>query len=571
MPRPLRLWIRPAGSSAPQSRGPCILIATRFTMRTNGWVQLCIGLCILLILPLCSLLTSWLDIDSAMWAHLAQGLLWEYLSNSILLAAGAGLLAGVIGTTCAWCINRYQFVGRRVLRWALLLPMAMPAYIIAYTYTGLLDVAGPLQYSLRARFDWSYGDYWFPEVRSLGGAVLMLALVLYPYVYLLALQAFRGQSHSFEEMSKGMGLSTLAHTRRVALPLSRPAIVGGMALVMMEALADYGTVAYFGINTFTTGLFRVWFGAGNVQGAAQLATLLTALAFIMLYLEQRNRHALRYYETGQSKTRPIRKSVAPGKSLALLGICSLPVLLGFAIPVTQLGLWASLTIETAFTADFGRLALNSFALATGSALVIMALALLFRYVWRFTGAASLNRLTSVVSLGYAIPGTVLAVAVMIPLGGLDRQLNQLLMAWFDYRPGLVLSGTLVALILAYSIRFMAVGINAVEGGLRQIKPALDQSGRSLGLGPMRVLRHIHLPLMKGSIATGIILVFVDVLKELPATLILRPFNFNTLAVRTFELASDERLVSAALPACAIVLVGLLPVLLLSRTLDRTKH
>lgn len=525
---------------------------------------------LLLAMPVLVVFGSVFSPDVEVWRHLQQTVLADYIVNSLLLAFGTGFGALVIGTGTAWLISQYQFIGRRELQWLLLLPLAMPAYIIAYTYTGMFDFAGPVQSALRNTFGWTYGDYWFPEIRSLTGAILMLSLVLYPYVYMLARSAFREQSSSMLEASRTLGFSPRQHFWKVALPLARPALLTGVALAMMEAFADYGTVQYFGIATFTTGIFRTWFGMGSQGGAAQLAALLCSFVLVLLVLEQWSRRKIRYFFQGQrQQVSPLRK-LSFSRQLLVALICLLPVLLGFIIPASQLAHWALPNWLTLLTADFGRLIWNSFSLAALAAILSVMLALLFGYASRLRRDPLVRLPVRLAALGYAIPGTVVAIGVMIPLAWLDRNVDLLAEQWFDIRTGLLLSGTLFALLLAYSVRFLAVSLHSVEAGLQRIKPSMDNAARSLGVSPLQVLRRVHVPLLRGSVLTALMLVFVDVLKELPATLILRPFNFNTLAVRTYELASDERLADAALPALAIVCVSIIPVILLSRTLDSSR-
>ena len=525
----------------------------------------------LLAIPVVLIFASFLFPQVSLWQHLADTVLSDYLSNSLILAFGVGLGTLFIGTTLAWIITRYDFYGRSKLQWLVLLPMAMPAYIIAYTYTGLLDFAGPLQTGLRATFSWSYGDYWFPEVRSLGGAVTMLSLVLYPYVYMLARTAFAEQSASLSEVSRSLGLSPFKHFLKVALPLARPAILTGTSLAMMEAFADYGTVQYFGVSTFTTGIFRTWFGLGNGLAAAQLAAVLTSFVLVLLLLEKHSRRKIQYYHQGQKNQASPRQKLSGFSGLLVLLLCISPMILGFVLPITQLLLWALKAAEAGIDKQFFVLVWNSFYLAALAAIIAVSLALLFAYGKRLRSGRLLQVQVQIASLGYAIPGTVIAVGVMLPLSGLDMALNAVSERWFGVSIGLVFSGTLFALLLAYSVRFLAVALHNVDAGLSRIKPSMDQAARSLGMTPMGVLKNVHVPLLRASVLSAGLLVFVDVLKELPATLILRPFNFNTLAVRTFELASDERLADASLSAVAIVAVGLLPVILLTRMLDSSTH
>lgn len=537
-------------------------------LRVEAWQSSLVFLSFVLGLPVLAILYSLHDPQWDIWSHLAETVLADYVFNSLVLATGVGFGALIIGTSLAWVIARYQFFGRGVLQWIVLLPLSMPAYIIAYTYTGMLDFAGPVQSELRLQFGWSYGDYWFPEIRSLGGAIGMLVLVLYPYVYMLARTAFSEQSASLMEASRSMGLSGFAHFRKVEFPLARPAIITGTALAMMEAFADYGTVQYFGVSTFTTGIFRTWFGLGNQLAAAQLAALLCTFVLILLVLEKYSRRRIQYYHQGQKHTKPLLRIVTGKTSLLLIVFCLIPPLLGFFIPAIQLTSWALGNANQAIDSSFLTLVGHSLLLASLAAFIVVLLALLFAYAKRLKQSRVISTQVQIASMGYALPGTVIAVGVLIPLSWVDLTVNNILESWSGRTIGLVFSGTLFALIFAYAVRFLSVALHNVETGLARIKPSMDDAARSLGLRPAQVLRRIHIPLLRMSVISALLLVFVDVLKELPATLILRPFNFNTLAVRSYELASDERLADAALPALAIVLAGLIPVILLVKALEK---
>ncbi|MGS2720598.1 ABC transporter permease [Paraglaciecola aestuariivivens] len=533
----------------------------------NPWFAIIVLACLILVTPMGLVFSSLAFPQIEVWQHLYNTVLSDYVLNSLGLAFGVGFLVILIGTPLAWCIAKYEFFARKQLQWLVLLPMAMPAYIIAYTYTGLLDFAGPIQSQLRVIFGWQYGDYYFPEIRSLAGAIIMLALVLYPYVYMLARTAFREQPASLEEVSRSLGVSNRTYLLKVLLPLARPAILMGAALAMMEAFADYGTVQYFGLSTFTTGIFRTWFGLGNGMAAAQLAALLTSFVIILLLIEFISRRKIRYYYQGQQKRQPERIKLVGAKAIWVPVVCFIPVLLGFILPVAQLAVWASQTLTEHLNLDFALLLWNSFYLAILASLTAVCLALFFAYSKRLLNMQSVRVLVGAVSLGYAIPGTVMAIGALISLSWFDLWVNSITDKWFNFTPGLIFSGTLFALVLVYACRFLAVALHNIDTGLARIKPSMDDAARSLGLRPRQILSKIHIPLMKTSVLSAILLVFVDVLKELPATLILRPFNFNTLAVRTFELASDERLMDAALPALAIVGVGLIPVVLLTKLID----
>lgn len=525
-------------------------------------------LCAFLCLPLLVILSSLLWPDVEAWQHLIDTVLTEYVVNSLLLTVGVGLGSLSIGGVTAWCMTQYQFTLRSVMRWCLLLPLAMPAYIIAYTYTGILDVAGPLQTALRATFGWQYGDYWFPEVRSLTGAIVLMSLVLYPYVYILGRTAFSEQSSRFSEVSELSGLSRWQKLWKVSLPLARPALFTGVALAMMEALADYGTVHYFGINTFTTGIFRSWYAMGNQLLATQLAGILCMFVLIVLVLEQYSRKKIRYYQRSGYSTATYRKQLTGWKNAVVCLVCVLPVALGFLIPVTQLMIWTMSTFSRLISSDFFILVMSTFALGLIAALMVVAIAMLFSYQQRWSNSRSAKWQIRLLSLGYALPGMVVAVGVLIVFGFADKQLNHISYALTGNYLGLLLSGTLAAALFAYCVRFLSVAIQNTEAGIARISPTIDNAAASLGADKTRTLLFIHLPILRASVISAVLLVFVDVLKELPATLVLRPFNFNTLAVRAYELASDERLVEAALPAITIVLVGLIPILLLTKTLDQ---
>jgi iron(III) transport system permease protein len=525
---------------------------------------------LVLALPVITVFSFVLHPAGEVWRHLAATVLQDYVVNSLLLMLGVGAGTLLLGLPAAWLCTMCEFPGRRLFEWALLLPMALPAYIIAYTYTGMLDFAGPLQSGLRGLFGWSHGDYWFPEVRSRSGAIVMLSLVLYPYVYLLARAAFLEQSVCVLEVSRTLAAGPWRSFSRVALPLARPAIIAGLSLALMETLADYGTVQYFGVSTFTTGIFRTWFGLGDGSAAAQLSAVLMGFVFVLIILERWSRRHARYHHT-TSRQRPLPRYRLHGLGRAgAVTLCTSAVLLGFLLPAMQLGYWAWLTADAMIDASFITLAWHSLMLAGGAALITLALALFMAYGKRLRPSPPLGLAVRIAGLGYAVPGTVIAIGVMIPFTWLDNTVDAWMRDHLGVSTGLLLSGTLAALLFAYAVRFLTASLQAVEAGLGKIRPSMDNAARSLGLSPRSVLRQIHIPLLRGTLLTATLLVFVDVLKELPATLILRPFDFNTLAVRTYELTSAERLEDAASAALAIVLAGILPVVLLSRSLGHTR-
>ena len=538
--------------------------------KPNRWVVLTVVIALIMSLPVLVVGSAIFQPLNENWQHLKEFLLAEYVINSLTLMLGVSFGVLTMGVITAWLTSMCEFPHRRLFSWLLLLPLAIPAYIIAYTYTGLLDFAGPIQSQIREWTGWGFRDYWFPEVRSIGGAIAMLSLVLYPYVYMMARAAFLEQSVCALEASRTLGSTPLNGFFRVALPLARPAIMTGLSLALMETLADFGTVQYFGIATFTTGIFRTWFGMGDGTTASQLAAMMLVFVFALILLERWSRKRAKFHHTSQ-KYAAIKRFQLKGKMAFWAWIaCLLPVLFGFILPATQLLYWVFTTAEETIDASFFSLTLNSMLLAISASVIAVSIALLLAYGRRLHKAPIVRASVSIASLGYAVPGTVIAVGVMTPFAFIDNAVDDWMRATFDISTGLVLSGTIFALLFAYTVRFLAVSVNAIESGLGKIKPTMDDAGRSMGLSPLAVLRQIHLPLMRGTVLTALLLVFVDVLKELPATLILRPFNFNTLAVRAHELAADERLADAAAPALMIVLVGILPVILLSRAISHSR-
>jgi iron(III) transport system permease protein len=507
---------------------------------------------------------------SATWSHLASTVLPEYILNSLWLCVGVGIGVGTLGVTTAWLTAMHDFPGRRFFEWALVLPLAMPAYVMAYVYTDFLQFVGPLQTALRETFGWEHGDYWFPDIRSLPGAIMMFVCVLYPYVYLLVRTAFLERASGMLEAARTLGMGPWRAFFAVSLPLARPAIVAGVALALMETLADYGTVAYFAVNTFTTGIYRAWFSLGDRVAAAQLAAMLLSFVLFLLMAERISRGRARYHNT-TGRNRPMAGARLRGFSalLAFVG-CLLPLLLGFLLPAALLLKMALTDGDAQFGERFLLLSRNSFLLAGVTAAIGVLLALLMAYGARLsknTLASSLNRL---VGLGYAVPGAVIAVGVLIPVTRLDNWLAAQWEHWFGSNPGLLLTGGIAALVYAYLVRFLAVALHTVETSLAKITPNMDDAARSLGLGQGATLRRVHAPLLRGSLLTAGLLVFVAVMKELPATLVMRPFNFDTLATQVYTLASDERLAEASTASLAIVAVGLLPLIALSRQISRAR-
>lgn len=519
-------------------------------------------------LPVLAILREIFQPDTeGVWSHLLETVLAEYVTNSLLLATGAGLGAALLGVGCAWIVAMHQFRGRGILEWALLLPLAMPTYVIAYVYTDLLQFPGPVQTWLREMFGWQRGDYWFPDVRSLPGAIIVFSLVFYPYVYVLARAAFLERSGSLMEAARSMGLSARAAFFRAALPAARPAVAGGVALVIMESLAEFGAVSYFGVNTFTTGIYRAWYSFGSPVAAAQLAAALLGLVALTLMLEKFSRGRARYHEISLRKFMPphLPAGLAAGAWL----LCLIPLTGGFLLPAMLLLRMAVSEGDVQFGMKYLELASNSFTLALISSLSAALLAVLLAYATRLHPGKVMAAIKRVASLGYAVPGTVIAVGALIPLTALDHALILYMREHFGMTVGLILTGSAMALVFAYVARFLAVALNAVESSMSRIRPSIDDAARSLGATRASLLARVHLPMLASGLASAVLLVFVDVMKELPATIVLRPFNFETLATQVYVLASDERLSEAATPSLVIVLVGLIPVMLLSRAIRRS--
>ena len=528
---------------------------------------LAIAAACLIALPVLAILSEALQPDrEGVWAHLADTVLPEYAANSLLLAAGAGLGAALLGVGCAWIVAMHRFRGRGVLEWALLLPLAMPTYVIAYVYTDLLQFAGPVQTLLRETFGWRHGDYWFPDVRSLGGAILVFSLVFYPYVYVLARAAFLERSGSLMDAAKNLGLSGRQAFFRVVLPMARPAVAGGVALVVMESLAEFGAVSYVGVPTFTTGIYRAWYAFGSPVAAAQLAAALLGVIALTLMLEKLSRGRARFHETTLRK--PVLPALSPSRTAFAWLACLLPLVGGFLLPATLLINMAASEGDAQFGAKYLDLAGNSFTLALIASGMAAALALLLAYAERLHPGRWMAGVKRIASLGYAVPGTVIAVGALIPLTAIDHALILFMRDHYGVTLGLVLTGSAIALVFAYVARFLAVALNAVESSMARIRPSIDDAARSLGAGRGELLTRIHMPMLAGGLASAVLLVFVDVMKELPATIVLRPFNFETLATQVYILAADERLAEAATPSLAIVAVGLIPVMLLSRAIRR---
>ena len=537
------------------------------------------GLLIALVVAAPILAVVWLAFHPAenIWPHLISTVLPRQIKNTALLMLGNGIGTWFLGVGTAWLVTMCRFPGRRIFVWALLLPMAMPAYVIASVYTEILEYAGPVQHLLREIFGWhSARDYWFPEIRSMGGAWLVMSLVLYTYVYMMARAAFLEQSVNVLEASRTLGCGAWRSFLTVALPLARPALAIGVILVLMETLNDFGTVDFFAINTLTMGVFNVWLNMGNAGGAAQISLVMLVAVAALIGLERRARRGRRYAQ-GASRARPL-----PGYRLGgvcrwlAVAACGLPIFLGFVLPASILARHAVNHFAAARTGDYLVFVANSLTLSAIAALAAVCIAVVLAYGGRMqANAGSLpGRLmagaTRLASIGYAVPGAVLAIGVLIPLAAFDNGLDAYMRDHFGISTGLLLSGTVFAVIFAYVVRFLAVAHGSIEVALGRISPSMDMAARSLGASPARTLKAVHLPMIRGSLMAAAILVFVDGMKELPATLILRPFGFDTLATHVYQFASAELLPEASLAALTIAAAGVLPVILLSRAITASR-
>ena len=499
------------------------------------------------------------------WPHLMATVLPRYFATTLRLMLGVGVLTAAMGTGAAWLVVMFRFPGSRIMDYALLFPLAIPAYVGAYSLVDFLDYAGPLQIALRSTFGWaSARDYWFPEIHSEPTAIVVLSAALYPYVYLLTRSALREQSGASYEVARSLGLGPFGLFWRLGLPLIRPAIAAGVALAMMETVADFGTVATFGVQTLTTGVFSTWLNGGNAGGAAQIAGVVLALILVLLSIEYISRRNARFHRQSRA-SRPVTPTQLRGaKALAALGLCLIPFAMGFVLPVAVMMGHAIAKPQVWLAPGLAAAALNTAAVGGLAAILTVSAALFLVYGVRLAGRRLARLVLPVTTLGYAAPGAVLAVGLLVPLAALDHRLADGILAVTGHDPGLLLTGTAAAIVLAYVVRFFGVAQGAVDTAFGRISPSLPMAARSLGRGATGTLRDVYLPLMRGSIASALLVVFVDCVKELPATLLLRPFNFNTLSTRVYELASLERIGEAAPAALVVVAMGLAAVALLAR-------
>jgi iron(III) transport system permease protein len=500
--------------------------------------------------------------------HLASTVLGRYSINTVFLILLVSVGTFAVGVGAAWLVTMTHFKGVKFFEITLVLPLAFPAYVLAYAYTSVLDHPGIVQSTLRNVMDWGPRDYWFPEIRSLGGAALMLVLVLYPYVYLLARASFIQQSGSAFMTARGLGASPLAAFLTVSLPLARPAIAAGVLLAVMETIADFGTVAYFGVQTFATGIYTSWFSMGDRAGAAQLAVCLLMFAFMLAVLERIQRGRAKYYDQSRSQKHHAPLPLKGLRAVFAMVLCAIPVLLGVIIPIFSLIVLGLDSDQDLLSSRYLGFARNSLVLASTAALITVFAAIGLGFFQRMQPGRSSTMATYIARLGYAVPGGVIAVGLMVPFAAFDNAIDAWMRTTFNISTGLMLTGSIWLLVLAYMVRFLAAALGAYEGGQSLVHVHMDAASRSLGKGPFATLRKVHLPILTPSLLTALLIVFVDVMKELPATLIMRPFNYDTLAVQAYRLASDERLGGAAVPSLVIVAFGLLPVILICRQVGR---
>ena len=539
-------------------------------LRVDGWSIGALAIAAMVAAPLIDVVLRALTDQSDIWSHLVNTVLGLYVERTITLMAGVGLGTLVIGTATAWLVTMCRFPGSRILEWALLLPLAVPAYVLAFVFTDQLEYAGNLQSFLRTVFGWhTKREYWFPEIRSMGGAICVMTLVLYPYVYILARAAFLEQSVCVLEVSRTLGKSAWGSFTKVALPLARPAIVVGLTLVLMEVINDYGTVEYFAVRTFTAGIFDVWLNMNSIEGAAQLSSVLLMFVLVLIVLERTARRGRRFHHTSSKYSDLPSYRLRGWRAGLALTVCTLPVLLGFVLPATVLGIYALRFYEETLSADYGRYVANSLMLSLSASLLAVAIGLFLAYAVRLSRGPWVKIAARTASVGYAVPGAILAVGVLGPTGAIDRAAQEI-GSGFGIAVTGVLLGTIAPVVYGYLVRFLALSYGTAEASLGKVTPSMDGAARTLGAGPLKALRRVHLPLMRGSLLTAGILVFVDCMKELPLTIILRPFNFDTLATYVFQYASQELLEQSALGALTIVAAGIIPVILLSVTIARSR-
>ncbi len=535
------------------------------------WAGIALGLAALMLLPVVAIVLLALSSTNNEWPHLVQTVLPTTARSTLLLVTGTAAVTLLVGTAAAWLVTMYRFPARAILDRLLVLPLAIPTYIVAYCYVEILDYGGAVQSAVRSIGGYSTPrDYWFPDIRSTGGAIAVLSAVLYPYVYLTARASFVQQSTCVLEVARTLGQSSLGAFWRVALPLARPALAAGSALVMMETLNDLGAVQYLGVETLSVSIYVTWLQRSNLAGATQIALIGLIIVSLVLVVERIARGDSRFHHTTGRYRAIAFQDIEGWRGYAAAFLCGLPVVIGFVVPVIVLTRHAMVHFGEAFADGFVPAAINSILVAGAVAAVAVVLSLALAYAGRVSGRGPVPAAIRLAGMGYALPGTVLAIGVLIPFAMFDNWIDALLKAYIGVGTGLILSGTLFALVFALTTRFLTVALGNIEAGLQKVSPNLDAAARTLGETPLSALRRVHLPLLLPAMGAAGLLVFVDTMKELPATLLLRPFNFDTLATHVYGLTALEQFERAALGALAIVVVGLVPVLMLHRTVATSR-
>jgi iron(III) transport system permease protein len=518
----------------------------------------------LVLIPIGTILSSFFAPTSDIWQHLVETTLLSLLINTFWLALGVVSGTALLGVSLAWLTAVCEFPGRKLFSWALLLPLAVPAYVTAFVVLGLFDFTGPVQSAFRS---WLGPDAWFPEVRGRMGVITVMVLAFYPYVYLLARNAFLTQGKRSLEASQSLGLNRTQGFFRVALPMARPWIAGGVMLALMETLADFGTVAVFNYDTFTTAIYKAWFGMFSLPAASQLASLLLVIVFALIVMEQQIRIRMRYAEVKQS-ARSDRIALTGWRSATATALASGTLFFAFLLPIGQLVIWAANSLVQDLDSRYLDFLWHSLLLSTLAALLTCTVALLLVYATRRHPDAATRNAVRIATLGYALPGTVLAVGMFVPLASLDNWIGEVTLQLFQIETGLMIQGTLAIMLLAYLTRFLAVSHSPIDSAMQRITSSIDEASMSMGINGWMMLRRVHLPILKSGIFTAGALVFVDVMKEMPITLMTRPFGWDTLSVRIFEMTSEGAWEQAALPAVALVISGLIPIILFMRQTEK---
>ncbi|HAS62030.1 MAG TPA: iron ABC transporter permease [Vibrio sp.] len=525
-------------------------------------------LALLLVLPIFAIFYTAVGETDELFSHLMSTVMPTYTFNTVALAVGVMLLTLLFGIPSAWLMAMCRLPSEKILQWALVLPLAMPGYIVGYIFTDWFDYAGPIQIALRDLMGWQADDYWFPDIRTLGGAIVVLALVFYPYVYLLCRAAFMEQNVSLLQSARLLKCSPWESFYRISLPLVRPAIAVALSLVAMETIGDFGTVSYFAVNTLTTAVYDTWLGYSSLTAAAKISGIMLVLVILLLSTERYSRRKQKLFQNHFSSREDFRYELNGWKKWLALTWCWGLVSVAFIFPLGQLVIYAYKYFAQSWTAEFQQYALNSLYVSLTAALIAVVIALVVNFYQRLSAKRTAVAFMRLSSLGYAVPGTVLAIGVMVPVLFMDHLVNDIAKVMEWGRPGLIFSGSMFAIIFALVVRFSAVAIGSIESSLSKVSPSLDMASRTMGCNSNQMLLRVHLPLIRrGALIAGL-LVFIESMKELNASLLLRPFNFETLATYVYNFASDEHLELAAMPAVLLVLVGLVPLVLVNRSLEQ---